>query len=48
MDKEDLLDILFRLKDSGDLESPISIDNIKADIGEYSIYTTNYKYEFNH
>ncbi|KAJ9562991.1 hypothetical protein OSB04_008151 [Centaurea solstitialis] len=30
MEKEDLLDILFRLKESGDLESPISIDNIKA------------------
>ncbi|XP_071739907.1 premnaspirodiene oxygenase-like [Rutidosis leptorrhynchoides] len=29
-DKEDLLDILFRLKDSGDLEYPISVDNIKA------------------
>ncbi|XP_071687349.1 premnaspirodiene oxygenase-like [Rutidosis leptorrhynchoides] len=29
-DKEDLLDILFRLKDSGDLEFPFSIDNIKA------------------
>ncbi|XP_071687334.1 premnaspirodiene oxygenase-like [Rutidosis leptorrhynchoides] len=27
---EDLLDILFRLKDSGDLEFPISTDNIKA------------------
>ncbi|PWA39651.1 cytochrome P450 [Artemisia annua] len=30
MDKEDFLDILFRLKDSGDLEFPISTDNIKA------------------
>ncbi|XP_071719110.1 premnaspirodiene oxygenase-like [Rutidosis leptorrhynchoides] len=29
-DKEDLLDILFRLKDSGDLEFPFSIDNLKA------------------
>ncbi|PWA57601.1 cytochrome P450 [Artemisia annua] len=30
MYKEDFLDILFRLKDSGDLEFPISTDNIKA------------------
>nr|GEV23401.1 premnaspirodiene oxygenase-like [Tanacetum cinerariifolium] len=30
MEKEDFLDILFRLKDSGDLEFPISTDNIKA------------------
>ncbi|XP_071687307.1 premnaspirodiene oxygenase-like [Rutidosis leptorrhynchoides] len=30
IDKEDLLDILFRLKDSGDLEFPITTDNIKA------------------
>ncbi|XP_071720223.1 premnaspirodiene oxygenase-like [Rutidosis leptorrhynchoides] len=29
-DKEGLLDILLRLKDSGDLELPISFDNIKA------------------
>lgn len=28
--EEDLLDILFRLKDSGDLEFPISTSNIKA------------------
>ncbi|XP_071687320.1 premnaspirodiene oxygenase-like [Rutidosis leptorrhynchoides] len=29
-EKEDLLDILFRLKDTGDLEFPITTDNIKA------------------
>ncbi|XP_071687328.1 premnaspirodiene oxygenase-like [Rutidosis leptorrhynchoides] len=29
-DKEDLLDILFRLKDSGELEFPITTDTIKA------------------
>ncbi|XP_071739909.1 premnaspirodiene oxygenase-like [Rutidosis leptorrhynchoides] len=30
VDTEDMVDILFRLKDSGDLEYPISTDNIKA------------------
>ncbi|OAY77815.1 Premnaspirodiene oxygenase [Ananas comosus] len=29
-DEEDLIDLLLRLKDHGDLEIPISIDNIKA------------------
>ncbi|XP_071719094.1 premnaspirodiene oxygenase-like [Rutidosis leptorrhynchoides] len=33
-DKEDLLDILFRLKDSGNLEFPITTDNIKAVISD--------------
>ncbi|XP_071687273.1 premnaspirodiene oxygenase-like [Rutidosis leptorrhynchoides] len=40
-DKEDLLDILFRLKDSGDLEFPISIDNIKAVIIDIFIAGTD-------
>ncbi|XP_071739914.1 premnaspirodiene oxygenase-like [Rutidosis leptorrhynchoides] len=40
-DKEDLLDILFRLKDSGDLEYPISVDNIKAVILDVFIAGTD-------